>query len=109
MDHDTRQSDDPQRVASSSQLHLRFYIAGKAPHSQCAQANLVAICRDLAPKTWRLAVVDVLEAPRQALDDPVLVTPALHRLAPAPEVRLVGDFSDHAHVRLALGLEMEAP
>ena len=89
-------------------LHLRLYIAGNAPNSTRAQANLTAICQEVPPEQFFLEVVDVLREPLRALQDKVFVTPLLHKLAPTPETQIVGDLSDHARVRLALGLG-EAP
>ena len=88
-------------------LHLRLYIAGNAPNSTRAQANLTAICQDLPAVQLCLEVVDVLREPLRALQDKVFVTPLLHKLAPTPDRQIVGDLSDHARVRLALGLGEE--
>lgn len=95
-------------MASDQQtLHLRLYIAGSAPNSMRAQANLTAICQDLPPAQIELEVIDVLKEPLRALQDKVFVTPVLRRLVPPPEVQIVGDLSDYARVRLALGLGEE--
>lgn len=88
----------------SAPLCLRLYIAGNAPNSARAQANLAAICRALPPEQLRLEIVDVLREPLRALQDKVFVTPLLWKLSPAPEAQIVGDLSDQARVRLALGL-----
>lgn len=86
-------------------LHLRLYIAGNAPNSARAQANLAVICQGLLPEQFHLDVVDVLREPLRALEDQVFVTPVLRKVAPAPDVQIVGDLGDHARVRQALGLE----
>jgi len=56
----------------------------------------------------RLEVVDVLEHPRRAMADGVLVSPSLTRVHPRPGVNLVGNLSDRAKVLHALGLKRRA-
>ena len=52
-----------------------------------------------------LEVVDLLLEPDRALADGIIVTPTLVRLAPKPELRILGFLSDPARVRAALGLQ----
>lgn len=92
---------------SRTRLSLRLYVAGRAPNSAAALANLRALLAE-APvdaRTADLEVVDVLEEPARALGDGVIVSPTLVRLSPAPEVRIVGSLSNLPAVRAALGLE----
>ena len=63
---------------------MRLYIAGRAPNSVKAIANLEAICREHLKDAYKLEIVDVCEHPRRALDDGVLVTPSLAKLSPLP-------------------------
>ena len=84
---------------------LRLYITGRAPNSLLALANLDAICKEHFKEGLRLEVVDVLEHPRRAMADGVLVSPSLTRVHPAPGVNLVGNLSDRAKVLHALGLK----
>lgn len=84
---------------------LRLYVVGGAPNSVQAIANLEAICREYPKAGHRLEVVDVLEHPRRALADGVLVTPSLAKLSPRPRANLVGNLSDRGKVLLALGLK----
>jgi len=83
---------------------LRLYIAGGAPNSVQAIANLEAICREHFKEGHRLEIVDVLEHPRRAMADGVLVTPSLAKLSPLPTANVVGNLNDKAKVLLALGL-----
>lgn len=94
-------------ATDNNMLHLRLYIARNAPNSAMAQTNLAIICQEVPSEQLNLEIVDVLQEPLRALQDKVFVTPVLHKLAPLPEVRIVGDLHDHARVRLALGLEEE--
>jgi circadian clock protein KaiB len=90
-------------------LVLRLYVAGAGPNSERARANLEALRGELEDDGWRLEVVDVLEEPLRALQEGVLVTPTLRKLAPPPEQTIIGDLSDSARVRAALGLGAEEP
>lgn len=83
---------------------LRLYIAGGAPNSLQAVANLEAICAEYLKEGHRLEVVDILENPRRAMADGVLVTPSLTKLSPLPTAQVVGNLSDKKRVVLALGL-----
>ena len=87
---------------------LRLYIAGAAPNSVQAIANLEAICREHLKGGHKLEVVDVLEHPRRAMADGVLVTPSLAKLFPLPAANVVGNLSDRAKVLSALGLKSRA-
>ena len=84
---------------------LRLYIVGGAPNSVQAIANLEAICQEYLKDGHKLEVVDVLEHPRRALAEGVLVTPSLAKLSPLPAANVVGNLSDKAKVLLALGLK----
>jgi circadian clock protein KaiB len=85
---------------------LRLYVAGRAPNSVRAIANVMAICDPHAGSIqYALEIVDVLENPRRALADGVVVTPTLLRLSPLPIQRIVGDLSDTGQVLLALSDE----
>lgn len=83
---------------------LRLYIAGGAPNSVQAIANLEAICQEYLKDGYKLEVVDVLEHPGRAMAEGVLVTPSLAKLSPQPTANVVGNLSDKSKVLLALGL-----
>ena len=51
-------------------------------------------------------MIDILKDPLRALDDRILVTPTLIRLA-APSRRIIGDLSDHDQVLHTLNLGQE--
>lgn len=90
------------KVRTKSGLHLRLYVAGNAPNSLRAIANAKAICDEHFASGHELEIVDLLEHPRQALADGVIVTPTLLRLLPLPAQRVIGNLSDTNHVLLAL-------
>jgi circadian clock protein KaiB len=80
-------------------------VAGDAPNSTQAKANLDAICaRYMEPGTYAVEIIDVLEEPLRALDEDVLVTPTLIGSA-SPSIAIVGTLDDHERVKRALGLE----
>lgn len=83
---------------------LRLYIAGSAPNSVQAIANLEAICKEYLKDGHRLEVIDVLEHPQRAMAEGILVTPSLTKLSPRPAANVVGNLSDKKKVLLALGL-----
>ena len=47
--------------------------------------------------------MNVLEHPKRALADGIIVTPTLLKLSPLPIQRMVGDLSDRTQVLLTLG------
>ena len=85
---------------------MRLYIAGRAPNSVKAIANLEAICREHLKDSYKLEIVDVCEHPRRALDDGILVTPSLTKLSPTPGANVIGNLSDTHSVLAALGLQL---
>ena len=85
---------------------LRLYVAGDAPNSARARANLRRLLNDVDPSCYRLEVIDCLSEPLRALDDGVLVTPTLVRVQPPPAQTVVGSLS--ALDRVADALEIDA-
>ncbi len=83
---------------------LRLYVAGSAPNSVQAIANIEEICRQYLQGNYQLEIVDVLKQPFRALADGVMVTPSLIKLSPPPVVQVVGNLNDKNQVLLTLGL-----
>src|SRR3979490_3421979 len=81
-----------------------LYVAGKAPNSVKAIANLEAICRRYLTDSYKLEIVDVCEHPQRALAGGFLVTPTLAKLSPAPTSHVIGNLSDTHNLLAALGL-----
>ncbi len=100
----TRKSSKPASAALTTIVSIRLYIAGSAPNSVLALANLDAILRQHLDGMHKLEIVDVLEQPLRAMADGVLVTPSLNKLSPPPVANLVGNLSDTGKVLLALGI-----
>ena len=83
---------------------FKLYIAGGAPNSVRAYANLYAICRKHFPGSHRIEVIDIMKEPMRALEEKVLVTPTVIKLFPFPAIRIIGDLSEENAVLTALGL-----
>lgn len=84
---------------------FRLYVAGEAPNSLHARANLAAFCRLHLPDRHEIEIVDVLREPQRALADAIFMTPTLLKLEPAPLCRIVGSLGQTANVLLVLGLD----
>ncbi len=95
----------PSDPAAVAVVVMRLYVAGGAPNSVQAIANLEAICQQYLKGHYQLEIVDVFEQPLRALADGVIVTPSLTKLSPLPAAQVVGNLSDKNKVLLALGLE----
>ena len=87
---------------------FRLFVAGGAPNSAQALANLDAICREHLQFRYDVEVVDVFREPKRALADGIIMTPTLCKLAPAPVRKIIGTLSQTATVLEALGLETSA-
>jgi len=94
-------SSTPDRPAENGP-RLRLYVAGNAPNSRRAVANARTICEEHFAAGYELEIVDLLEQPRRALADGIIVTPTLLRLAPLPVSRVLGDLSNTSNVLLVL-------
>jgi circadian clock protein KaiB len=98
-------SDAPKADGHPNSAYVfRLYIAGGAPNSVRALANLYAICQRHFPDSHRIEVIDVLREPLRALADAILVTPTVVKAAPAPEQQIIGNLSEEEEVLRALGL-----
>jgi circadian clock protein KaiB len=89
-------------VTANARLVLRLYVAGNAPNSLIAIANLKAICDAHFAAGHELEIVDLLKHPLRALADGIIVTPTLLKLLPLPVHRVIGNLSDRTEVLLTL-------
>ncbi|MFW5942801.1 MAG: circadian clock KaiB family protein [bacterium] len=88
---------------------LRLFVAGNAPNSQRARANLERINDRYFDHRCQIEIVDVFEQPDLALQQGIVVTPTLLRLAPGPLLRIIGDLSDSERVLATLGHKQGEP
>jgi circadian clock protein KaiB len=89
--------------AREAEPSLRLYVAGNAPNSVSAIANVQAICEAHLGRLYALEIVDLLRHPERALADGIIVTPTLLKLLPLPVGRVVGNLSDTSQVLRLLG------
>lgn len=87
------------------QFTFRLFVAGDAPNSVRAIANLAAFCRDHLADRYEIEIVDVFREPKRALAEGIFMTPALVALTPPPVRRIVGTLSQTQTVLLTLGLQ----
>jgi circadian clock protein KaiB len=75
-------------------FQFRLYVAGDAPNSTQATANLRLFCEKHLKGRHEIDAVDVLREPARALAEGVLLTPMLVRIKPSPVRRIIGNLSD---------------
>ena len=86
-------------------LRVRLYVAGEAPNSLAASANLRLALAHCAEHSVEVETIDVLKHPDRALRDGVLVTPMLVKVAPLPERRILGNLRDRHTLLGVLGID----
>jgi circadian clock protein KaiB len=100
-----RKKDNGSGRTGATGLVMRLFIAGQAPNSVQAIANLEAMCRQYLDHNHRLEIIDILEDPLRALSDGVLITPTLIKVSPKPATKVVGNLSEKSAVLHALGVK----
>jgi circadian clock protein KaiB len=93
---------------TSQVFRFRLFVTGDAPNSAQAKANLTELCRRHLSHRHHVEIVDLLRFPQRALVDGIYITPTLVRLAPGPELRIVGSLSDAAPLLTALGIALDS-
>jgi circadian clock protein KaiB len=83
---------------------LRLYVAGRAAKSIAAFANLKRLCDAHLVGRYEIEVIDLLENPRLAAGDQILVVPTLVRKLPEPVKKIIGDLSQTERILLGLDL-----
>jgi circadian clock protein KaiB len=83
---------------------FRLYVAGDAPNSLQAIANLEKICEAHLPDRYEIEVIDVLLEPTRALTETIFMTPTLISVSPYPGHRIVGTLSNTEPILQILGL-----
>jgi circadian clock protein KaiB len=89
---------------SSEAFAFRLYVAGDAPNSLQAIANLTQLCETHLPGHYDIEIVDVLLDPKRALTEAIYMTPTLVTDAPFPGRRIVGTLSNTEPILQILGL-----
>jgi circadian clock protein KaiB len=83
---------------------FRLFVAGEAPNSTQAIANLAAFCRAHLPDRYEIEIIDVFREPKRALAESIFMTPTLVVRTPPPVRKIVGTLSQTQTMLLALGL-----
>ena len=91
-------------MAGNDTIILKLYVAGTAPNSARARANLEVILQGLPDGRCQVEIIDVFQEPLRALDDGVIVTPTLVKVSPPPSEQIVGDLGNTGRVRDVLGI-----
>ena len=89
---------------SSDAFTFRLYVAGDAPNSLLAIANLTHLCETYIPDRYDIEIVDVLLEPKRALTEAIFMTPTLVTDSPHPGHRIVGTLSQTEPILQILGL-----
>jgi circadian clock protein KaiB len=89
-------------AASRRKYRMRLFVAGDEPNSAIAKEALDKICSTYLNGNCRVEIIDVLEDFRLALEEGVLVTPALVVFEPGPRTVIVGNLADTGKVLAAL-------
>jgi circadian clock protein KaiB len=85
-------------------FRFRLYVAGTAPNSMQAIANLTALCERHLPERHVIDIVDVVQDPAAALAEAIYMTPTVVCLSPNPGRRIVGTLSNPEPILQILGL-----
>ena len=96
-------------MRKAAHYQFRLYVAGDGPNSTQAIANLNALCLEHLAERHSIEIVDVLRQPERALNDGIMLTPLLVKLAPAPARRITGTLSQRFAVMQALELPFLSP
>lgn len=91
-------------MSRRSMFRFRLYVAGEAPNSMQAVANLAALCQIHLRDRHEIEIIDVFREPRRALAESIFMTPTLVVLTPLPVRKIIGTLSRTQTVLLALGL-----
>jgi circadian clock protein KaiB len=83
---------------------LRLYVAGQAPKSLAAFANLKKICEEYLKGHYNIHVVDLMGNPALAKADQIIAIPTLIKKLPKPVARMIGDLSNTERLLLSLNL-----
>nr|WP_315239474.1 circadian clock KaiB family protein [uncultured Albidiferax sp.] len=84
---------------------FRLYVVGGAQNSMRAISNLKALCSTHLPNRHKIEIIDVLDEPQRGLADGISMTPTLVKVAPQPELHIVGNLSETPTVLRDLGLD----
>lgn len=91
-------------MTKTAKFEFRLYVAGNSQNSAQAMLNLRAFCQEHLPEVHHIEIVDILQEPKRALDDGVLLTPTLVKLFPKPIRKIIGTLNDSSVLLQSLEL-----
>jgi len=97
----TRAGQASESDGRTTRYHLRLFVAGDEINSAAAKASLDRICSEELEGDCRIEIVDILRDSRLALEEGILVTPALLITGPGLRTVVLGNLTDTGKVRAA--------
>jgi len=88
---------------------LRLYVAGMAPKSIRAVANVRKLCEEYMAGSYELEVIDIYQQPKLAKGEQIIATPTLIKKLPLPLRKLIGDMSDTERFLIGIDLKPRNP
>jgi circadian clock protein KaiB len=92
------------RKNKSNRYVLQLFVAGRAPKSLDAIANIKKICEETLKGRYVLDVIDLYQQPQLAQGEQIIAVPTLIKKLPAPLRRIIGDMSNTERVLVGLDL-----
>jgi circadian clock protein KaiB len=93
-------------TSSGTLCSLKLYVAGQAPKSLQAFANLTRICEEYLAHSYQIEVIDLAKYPQRAKVDQIFAIPTAVRELPGPIRKVIGTMSNTE--RVLAGLELRA-
>ena len=85
-------------------VSFRLYLAGSNVNSRQALTNLRSLCEEYLEDRYKIEIVDVFEQPERALQEGIILTPALVILSLEHPPIVVGNLSRREVILEALGI-----
>lgn len=95
-------AESPPNSESGPTYRLVLFVAGDERNSRIARENLERICREDLQGRCEVRIVDILADFDAAIENNILLTPALQVIEPPVEEIIIGNLSDADIVRSAL-------
>ena len=83
---------------------LTLYVAGPAPKSLEAFANLKRICEEHLYGRYSIEVVDLMKHPELAFEHQIVALPTLVRKLPVPMKKIIGNLANTEKTIVAMDI-----
>jgi circadian clock protein KaiB len=87
-----------------NKIELSLFVNGMNRKSNLILAKLIKFCDEKFEQDYKLNIYDVKKDPEIGLKSKILITPALLRNQPKPEIRIVGNLENIKKAMLNLNL-----